>query len=67
MNNYSIRHKGDFIDCEICLKEIPISESRSEEATDYVTHFFGLKCYAMWKAQPQNALIGNIKQSEWNI
>ena len=37
--------------CEICLKEIPISEAKSEEAMDYVFHFCGLDCYAKWKEQ----------------
>jgi hypothetical protein len=37
--------------CEICLKEIPISEAKSEEATDYVLHFCGLECYTKWKEQ----------------
>jgi len=37
--------------CEICLYEIPISEAKSEEATDYVIHFCGLECYTKWKEQ----------------
>jgi hypothetical protein len=37
--------------CEICLKEIPISEAMSAEAIDYVAHFCGLECYAKWKEQ----------------
>ena len=35
--------------CEICLKEIPISEALNAEATDYVFHFCGTDCYAKWK------------------
>lgn len=41
------------LDCEVCFKEIPISEARSEEATDYVHHYCGLECYARWQAQPE--------------
>lgn len=39
------------VPCEICLKEIPISEAKSEEATGYVLHFCGLECYTKWKEQ----------------
>jgi hypothetical protein len=51
MNSTSQNQKDDFIVCEICLKEIPISEIRSEEASEYVMHYFGLECYATWKLQ----------------
>ena len=37
--------------CEICLREIPASEARIAEATDYVLHFCGLECYARWRNQ----------------
>ena len=37
--------------CEICIKEVPISEAKSEEASDYVYHFCGLECYAKWREQ----------------
>ncbi|MDH5480678.1 MAG: DUF3330 domain-containing protein [Nitrosomonas sp.] len=37
--------------CEVCLKEIPISEAKSEEASDYVIHYCSLDCYAKWKEQ----------------
>jgi hypothetical protein len=39
--------------CTICMKEIPLSEARSEEADDYVRHFCGLDCYAKWRDQTQ--------------
>ena len=39
------------IACEICLKEIPVSEAKSVEATDYVVHFCGLDCYDKWNSQ----------------
>jgi hypothetical protein len=41
----------EMVACEVCLKEIPITEARSEEATDYVVHFCGLDCYTKWKEQ----------------
>ena len=43
--------QGELVACEVCLKEIPISESKSVEATDYVVHFCGLDCYSKWKEQ----------------
>lgn len=41
----------DLVACEICLKEIPVSEAKNEEVVDYVTHYFGLECYTVWKHQ----------------
>jgi hypothetical protein len=31
--------------------EIPVSEAKSEEATEYVVYFCGLDCYEKWKNQ----------------
>lgn len=39
------------VQCEICLKEIPASVAKVDEATDYVRYFCGLECYAKWKTQ----------------
>jgi len=39
--------------CKICLKEIPVSEAKSDEASDYVAHFCGLDCYSKWKGQEE--------------
>lgn len=39
------------VSCEICLKEVPITEAIVPEATDYVVHFCGVDCYAKWKSQ----------------
>jgi hypothetical protein len=43
--------------CEICLKEVPVSEANNNEASDYVRHYFGMKCYAIWKQQVVNVQI----------
>lgn len=43
--------------CEICLKEVPLSEAIVPEAVDYVAHFCGLACYDKWKtadSKPQD-------------
>jgi hypothetical protein len=36
------------VSCETCLKEIPESEARSREASDYFAYFCGLDCYQEW-------------------
>lgn len=41
--------------CEVCLKEVPLSEAIVPEASDYFAHFCGLDCYAKWKHQQQIA------------
>ena len=43
------------VSCEVCLKEIPISEATVAEATDYFVHFCGLHCYEHWKKQAGKA------------
>ena len=45
---------GEIVPCEVCLKEIPVSEAKVDEATDYVRFFCGLECYSKWKKQDQN-------------
>ncbi|MCK4742427.1 MAG: DUF3330 domain-containing protein [Sulfuriflexus sp.] len=39
----------DTVSCEVCLKEVPASEARIEEASDYVRHFCGMECYNKWR------------------
>ncbi|HBV21785.1 MAG TPA: DUF3330 domain-containing protein [Nitrosomonas sp.] len=45
------------IACEICMKEIPVSETISDEASDYVVHYCSVDCYAKWKEQNEKKLI----------
>ena len=61
MNRTSKKQKDDFVKCEVCLEEIPVSEAKSDEASDYVAHFFGLECYAIWKSQSQKSNIQKAK------
>ena len=44
----------DKVACEICLKEVPISEAKNSEAQDYVFHFCGIDCFSKWKEQQEN-------------
>ena len=41
----------ELIACEICLKEVPITEATVPEVTDYFVHFCGLDCYQKWQRQ----------------
>ena len=41
------------IECELCLKEVPVSAAKSVEISDYVHHFCGLECYNQWKEQAE--------------
>lgn len=41
------------VKCDVCLKEVPVSEATVPEASDYFVHFCGLECYAKWKEQGQ--------------
>ena len=43
----------ELIQCEVCLKEVPSSESQSAETEDYVAHFCGLECYQQWHKKKQ--------------
>lgn len=45
--------RADLVSCEVCMKEIPVSEARSEEASDYVVYYCGLECYQAWAAQQE--------------
>lgn len=45
--------ENETISCEVCLKEIPLSESARFEAEDYVAHFCGLECFATWKQRSE--------------
>lgn len=40
---------SETVTCEVCLKEVPRSEAKSEEAGDYFLYFCGLDCYEKWK------------------
>lgn len=40
--------KTELVPCEVCLKEVPHSETEVEEVSDYVLYFCGLECYEKW-------------------
>jgi len=39
--------------CEVCLKEIPADSARLADTQDYVHHFCGLDCLAVWQKQAE--------------
>lgn len=43
------------VSCDVCLKEIPKSEAKVEEAADYVAYFCGLECYDKWHKENDKA------------
>ena len=47
--------EAEKIPCQICSKEVPLSEAKVSEASDYVAHFCGLECYAEWKRRSEQA------------
>ena len=51
MSDSKKAHDDEIIACEICMKEIPASEAKSDEASDYVRYFCGLDCYERWSNQ----------------
>jgi hypothetical protein len=51
------------VSCEVCLKEVPLSEATVPEAQDYFAHFCGLACYQQWKDQ-QAKLADNTPPAE---
>ena len=49
MTEQKIKPNKDLVPCEVCLTEIPRSEAKIDEASDYVTYFCGLECYDKWR------------------
>ena len=54
MNESEKIENNEVIACDVCMKEVPASEAKSEEASDYVRHFCGLDCYEKWSNQEKH-------------
>ena len=54
MNDKDTSYQTEIVECSQCLKEIPASEAKSAEGTDYVVHFCGLECYDRWIKEKQD-------------
>ena len=37
------------VTCKVCMKEVPLSAAKNDEASDYVYYFCGSDCYAKWR------------------
>lgn len=55
MNAEPVALQLESLSCEVCLREIPVSEAKSEEASDYVVYLCGLDCYQRWVTQTPDA------------
>ncbi len=49
MNEHEKSSAIKAVSCEICLKEIPKSEAKTAEGSDYVLYYCGLDCYEKWQ------------------
>jgi len=52
------------VSCEVCFKEIPISEASSVKATDYIMYYCGLECYEKWKKQAEKSDQENVSKGD---
>ncbi len=55
MKNDQVLPEDVKIACDICRKEVPLSEAKVPEAADYVAHFCGLECYEQWHKDSEKA------------
>ena len=51
--------ENETVECEVCLKEVPISGAKSVETSEYVHHFCGVECYAQWQEQAEKNKIND--------
>ncbi|OQW41056.1 MAG: hypothetical protein A4S08_12895 [Proteobacteria bacterium SG_bin4] len=49
------------VSCEVCFKEIPLSEATSVKATDYIVYYCGLECYDRWRKQRAGTVVPEKK------
>ncbi len=54
MSKKKNKSNEELVPCEVCLTEIPLSEAKVEEASDYVAYFCGLECYDKWRHKIDN-------------
>lgn len=53
MSSQSESAEVEKIPCQVCHKEVPLSEAKVSEAADYVAHFCGLECFSEWKRRSE--------------
>lgn len=61
----NIPQDDEMVSCETCLKEIPTSAAKSDEASEYFHYFCGLDCYQQW--QEKNKQEEKESQNHQNV
>ncbi|MCK5003125.1 MAG: DUF3330 domain-containing protein [Gammaproteobacteria bacterium] len=51
MSDHNKSMEIENVSCEVCLKEVPRSETHNAEVDDYVMNFCGLECYEKWQEE----------------
>ena len=59
MATHETQARKQLVKCDVCMKEVPASESKSAEASDYVAHFCGLECHEKWLKQADKGDTGS--------
>jgi len=54
---HGLRESASQASCEVCEREVPLSEAVAREASDYMAHFCGLQCYERWRQQAALSLV----------
>ena len=49
MTEQKSKSNETLVTCQECMKEIPRSEAKVDEVSDYVAYFCGLDCYDKWR------------------
>lgn len=51
LEKIALPEDDQLINCETCIKSVPISEAHITEAEEYIAYFCGLDCYDKWSHQ----------------
>jgi adenine-specific DNA methylase len=51
------------LDCNLCLREVPLDEQHNSEGLDYVANYFGLECLARWQNPAPASAASNSSSS----
>jgi hypothetical protein len=50
MNSQDVQAPEAFTTCVVCAIEVPLDEAVVPEVADQLLYFYGLDCYAIWRA-----------------
>jgi hypothetical protein len=54
MNTQTDVNKHELLSCDVCIKEVPVSNGKVLEIDDYVMYFCGLECFDKWHKQAEH-------------